>query len=113
MSEFSGGKTRIRRPPTAEPTTEINKPEFSTGTGVVTVTRFLQGPPGQDADQVTPEDTTLAYDVDGKLTSVTKPSGVTTLTYDVDGKLVTVTSPTHTKTLTYDVDDRLILVDVL
>jgi YD repeat-containing protein len=115
MSEFGAGRTRVRRVLSTAPVIETNVPEFSTGTGVVTVTKLLRGQPGQDGEDgvgVTPETTTLAYDVDGKLTTVTKVSGVTTLTYDGNDMLATVVKPDHTKTMTYDVDDRLVTITV-
>lgn len=56
-------------------------------------------------------DLTLAYDVDGRLVSVTDTIlGVTTLTYDGNGLLVTVVDPDSTIALQYDVDDRLVAV---
>jgi len=56
-------------------------------------------------------DLTLAYDVDGRLVSVTDTIlGVTTLTYDGGGLLVSVVDPDSTVALQYDVDDRLVAV---
>lgn len=116
MSEFSGGKTRVRRAlSTSQEITSQDVPEFSSQTGVVTVTRLLRGPAGVDGvdgDTATPESATFAYDGDGKLISVTKVSGVTTLSYDGDDKLITVVKPDHTKTLAYNGSDQLISVTV-
>lgn len=112
MSEFGAGRTRVRRVLSTQPVIETNVPEFSTGNGVVTVTKILRGQPGEDGVGVTPETATLTYDVDGKLTTVTKASGVTTLTYNVNDTLATVVKPDHTKTMAYDVDDRLVTITV-
>ncbi len=48
-----------------------------------------------------PETAALAYDAQGRLSTVTKTSGVTTMGYDTQGRLETVTGPTITRTLTY------------
>jgi YD repeat-containing protein len=113
MSEYGAGRTRvlpIRVPPGS---TEEIVPEFAAGeVGQVTHTRFITGPPGQDGNAQVDGSVTLAYDVDGKLITLTRVSGVTTLAYDVDDLLTTVTEPDQTKTLSYDVDDRLISVTI-
>lgn len=116
MSEYGSGITQVITRPTAADTTEVVLPEFAAGdTGVVTHTKYIVGPPGPpglDGEGLAPESSTLAYDGDGKLISVTKASGVTALTYDGQNKLSTVVNPDHTKTLAYDGDDRLVTITI-
>jgi YD repeat-containing protein len=51
MSEFGGGKTKIRRVlTTTVPIDESFIPEYTAPTGVVTVTRLLRGPAGEDGE---------------------------------------------------------------
>lgn len=116
MSEYGSGITKVITRPTSVDTTETVVPEFAASeTGVVTHTKYIAGPPGPpglDGEGLTPESSTLAYDGDGKLISVTKVSGVTALTYDGQDRLSTVVDPDHTKTLAYDGDDRLVTITV-
>lgn len=110
MAEFSSGKTRVisRQAPPGSTTQVV--PEFAGGgVGQITHTRYIRGPAGEAPPE---ESVTLAYDVDGKLVTVTKPSGVTTLSYDVDEKLSLVETPDYIKTLAYNGSDQLISVTV-
>lgn len=84
MSEYGSGITKVITRPTSVDTTETVVPEFAASeTGVVTHTKYIAGPPGPpglDGEGLTPESSTLAYDGDGKLISVTKVSGGTAYT---------------------------------
>jgi RHS repeat-associated protein len=51
-------------------------------------------------------DTTLTYDVNGNVTTITDASGVTTLAWDARDRLVEIVTPDLSATFTYDVFDR-------
>ena len=105
MSEFGSGRTRVVRRPIPEGSTTEVIPEFAGGeVGQITHTRYIRGPAGEPPAD---ESVILEYDLDGKLVTLTRVSGVTTLAYDVDNRLTTVIGPEQTKTLSYDLDDRL------
>lgn len=107
MGEFGSGKTKVRTTRTSPETTEVLVPEFtSSEIGVITHTRYIEGPEGPQGPPGpaggTPEDLDLVYNGSDQLISVLKASGDLTLIYDGNGNLITVASPTVTKTLAYD-----------
>jgi RHS repeat-associated protein len=51
---------------------------------------------------------TYAYDEEDRVSTITRPDGVTRFTYDAVGRLVEVSDPAGTVTFTYDAADRLV-----
>lgn len=84
-----------------EPGLELDTGRVKYGDGVTNWSGLAYS---DTAEGATPSDISLAYDVDGRLETVTKSSGgVVTLAYDGSGKLATVSDSGSglTKTLVY------------